>query len=241
MLRNSRVLSSIDTGRLANAVSYPGIDPRIWVSYAVLLTEPYIDMTNGQQDIVADILMSPSNVIETARVGAIYAGNGFGLYAPLHKDDEVMVCAPSGNPDHGLVITHRLWSPADPPPTEAAAHPEDVTLVVEPGKNLRLTVKGEGSTYITAENGKVVLGEEGATKGVARLDDTTANGAFSIVAAGTVPPAPPGAILTFTYTPPSGVPQVATVALAVATVTPMSATFDLSGKVDSASEKVVAS
>lgn len=244
MLRNSRVLTSIDTTRLASAVSQPGIDPRIWVSYAVLLTEPYIDMTDGYQDVVADVLLAPSNVVETARVGAAYAGNGFGLYAPLHKDDEVMVCAPSGDPDQGLVITHRLWSPSDPPPVEAASNPEDVTLVVEPGKNLRLTVKGEGSTYITSENGKVVLGEEAATKGVARLNDTTANGTLSINAIPVPPtPGPPGVTLILTYTPPGGgLPLTTSVVLTGAlTVGAVVGTINLSGKIDTASDKVISS
>lgn len=162
MLR-SRVLSSIDTERLASAVARPGIDPRIWVSYAVLLTDPVLDMTEGGKDVFADIMLLPSGTVETARVGTIYAGNGFGFYAPLYKDDEVLVVAPSGDPDEGLVITQRFWSPADPPPE--GLNIEDVTLVVQSDKNLRITVQGAG---------KVILGGASATRGVARVDDTVA-------------------------------------------------------------------
>jgi len=147
MLR-SRVTRGIDVARLSNAVARPGIDPRIWVSYAYLLSEPYIETVEGRQDIVADVMLVPSMQEETARVGAIYAGNGFGFYCPLHAEDEVLVVAPSGDPDAGLVIMQRLWSPADPPPQEVINNPEDVTLVVEEGKNLRLTVKGAGSFEI---------------------------------------------------------------------------------------------
>lgn len=240
MLR-SRVSSTIDTVRLSHAMSRPGIDPRIWVSYAVLLSEPYIETTDGQQDIVVDLQLMPTGEQETARVGAIYAGTGFGFYTPLHKDDEVLVCAPSGDPDEGLVVMQRLWSPADPPPQAVYDHPEDVTLVVQPGKNLRLKALGSGTTYITSESGKVVLGDENASKGVARLDDLTAGGSLSISAAFAPTPAPVST-LVFTYTPPGGgVPQVATIVLGVAAATPMSATLNLSGKIDSASDKVVAS
>lgn len=169
MLR-SRVSSTIDTVRLSTAVSRPGIDPRIWVSYAVLTSEPYIESTAGQQDVVVDLQLMPTGEEETARVGAVYAGNGFGFYTPLHINDEVLVCAPSGDPDEGLVVMQRLWSPADPPPQEVYDNPQDVTLVVEPGKNLRLNVKGAGNVVIAAENGKVFLGEgtgtEAAAKGV---------------------------------------------------------------------------
>lgn len=168
MLR-SRVLSSIDAGRLANAVSRPGIDPRIWVSYAVLVSEPVVDTQPDGMDVIADVMLLPSGMIETARVGALYAGNGFGLYAPLHIDDEVLVVAPSGDPDEGMVITQRFWSPADPPPAAVMNNTQDFTLVVEKDKNLRFSVEGSGNVYLTVDTGKIYLGSpdgtEPATKG----------------------------------------------------------------------------
>jgi hypothetical protein len=240
MSMRSRVISSIDTDRLAGAVARPGIDPRIWISYGVLTSEPLFETEEGYQDVIADVLLLPSKIQETARVSAMYAGNGFGLYAPLHEGDEVLVVAPSGDPDHGLVITQRLWSPSDLPPAEAQLNQEDVTLVVEPDKNLRLAVKGAGNVYLTSVDGKVVLGEETATRGVVRKDDTTANGSLSLTAA-TVPGPPPVTTLTLTYTPPNGVPQVTAIALTPCTATGTPITLNLSGKVDSASDKVVSS
>lgn len=167
MLR-SRVTRGIDVARLSNAVSRPGIDPRIWVSYGTLLSEPYVETIEGRQDVVVDVLLVPSMQEETARVGTIYAGNGFGFYAPLHEDDEVLVLAPSGDPDEGLVIAQRLWSPADPPPTELASNTEDVTLVVEPEKNLRITVKGGGNVVLAVDTGKLYLGAEEGTEPTAK-------------------------------------------------------------------------
>lgn len=241
MLR-SRVTTSIDMGRLSNAVSRPGIDPRVWVSYAVLTSAPYLETVDGEQDIVVDIQLMPTGEEETARVGAIYAGNGFGLYAPLYEGDEVLICAPSGDPDEGMVVMQRLWSPAAVPPQTVYDNPDDVTLVVKEGQNLRLKMLGAGTAYITAEDGKVVLGEETATRGVARLDDTTANGSISITSVATVPPAPPGVILTLSYTPVDGIPQIATVTLTGAiTGVAVGGPLNLSGKIDSASEKVVSS
>ncbi len=228
MLR-SRVTRGIDVARLSNAVARPGIDPRIWVSYAYLLSEPYIETVEGRQDIVADVMLVPSMQEETARVGATYAGSGFGFYCPLHAEDEVLVLAPSGDPDAGLVITQRLWSPADPPPQEVIDNPEDVTLVVEEGKNLRLHVLGAGNVVLSAEEGKIKLGGEDAEKGVARMDDTTDNGTFSISAA--------GPILTFTYTPPGGAPQIKTITFDTAPLVTGS-DFTLSGVIDSSSDQV---
>lgn len=167
MLR-SRVSTGIDVARLSNAVSRPGIDPRVWVSYAVLISEPYIEPQVGQQDVVVDIQLMPTGEEETARVGAIYAGNGFGLYAPLHEGDEVLVCAPSGDPDEGLVVMQRLWSPADPPPQAVYDHPEDVTLVVEAGKNLRLNVQGAGNLILQVDTGKIYLGSPDNTEPAAK-------------------------------------------------------------------------
>ncbi len=170
MLR-SRVTSGIDVGRLSNAVSRPGIDPRVWVTYGVLTSEPYIETVDGEQDIIVDVMLLPTMQDETARVGAMYAGNGYGFYCPLHEGDEVLVVAPSGDPDEGLVISQRLFSPAAVPPTEVVTNPEDVTLVVQEGKSLRLSVKGAGNVVIAADQGQVKLGDESATQAVARVDD----------------------------------------------------------------------
>lgn len=192
----SRVGTTIDMARLASAVSRPGIDPRIWVSYGILTSDPYIETASGEQDIFVDVMLLPSQLPETARVGAVYAGNGFGFYFPLKKDDEVLVCAPSGDPDEGLVITQRMWSPADVPPTEVTAHPDDVTLVVESGKSVRIGVAG---------GGKVYLGDVEASRGVARLNDRVLLGTQTVLST------------VLVVDPPSGI-TVTTLADAVGTV-----------------------
>lgn len=212
MLR-SRVISGIDTERLSNAVSRPGIDPRIWVSYAVLTSNPVVDTDPGDQDVIANVMLMPSGTIETARVGSIYAGNGFGLYAPLYEGDEVLVVAPSGDPDQGLVITQRLWSPSDLPPEGLGDTLEDLTLVIQPDKNLRITVQGTG---------KVILGGASATRGVARVDDTVA------------PDAGPG-------TPINMVTWLSTVTATLNTLSPgaLPGVPTVIGKINSGSDKVV--
>lgn len=169
MLR-SRVSSSIDFARLAAAMQRPGIDPRVWVSYAIVTEAPVIDTsaTGSDAGIFVDIVLLPTQMAATARVGAAYAGNGFGMYAPLRVDDEVLVVAPSGDPAEGLVVTQRLWSPSDPPPAAAATHPEDLTLVVETGKSVRLTVQGGGNVVLAVDSGKLYLGSEDGTEPVAK-------------------------------------------------------------------------
>ena len=153
----SRVSSLLDMGRLSQAVSRPGIDPRTWVSLAIVNSV----VVDPEEGVFCGITLMPSEIEETARLGAAYAGNGFGFYAPPKVDDEVMVCAPSGDPSQGLVITGRLWSPSDVPPTEASSHPQDVLLKVEEGQTLRLKVSGGGKVYLGDDAGTqpVALGQ----------------------------------------------------------------------------------
>jgi hypothetical protein len=199
------------------------MDPRSWCSLAIVQSV-VVDEAEG---VFCDVLLMPSKRRETARLGAAYAGSGWGLYAPPMVDDEVLVSAPSGDPAQGLVITSRLWSPADVPPADAATHPEDVLLTVRPDKSLRLVVSG---------GGKVVLGTADASRGVARLDDTTTGGSLTLTSLPNTPT--PGLnTATLTYTGPNGVPQVVGSFVLPGLVTSGSA--DVSGKINTASETVV--
>ena len=229
-----RAASGLDFNMLSKAMTRPGIDPRSWCSLAIVQSV-VIDEAAG---VFCDVLLMPSKRRETARLGAAYAGSGFGFYAPVKVDDEVLVSAPGGDPAQGLVITQRLWSPADVPPAGLEATPDDVVLVVEADKSLRLTVQGGGDVVVTAADGKVKLGGDAATRGVARLDDTTAGGTLALTAAPTVPPGS-GCIITATYTSPSGAVSISTVTLAGAVSGVGAGTIALAGKINTASEKVV--
>ena len=195
-----RAASQIDFASLGRALARPGMDPRSWCSLAIVQSV-VVDEAEG---VFCDVLLMPSKRRETARLGAAYAGSGWGLYAPPMVDDEVLVSAPSGDPAQGLVITSRLWSPADVPPADAATHPEDVLLTVRPDKSLRLVVSG---------GGKVILGGAEASQPVAlggvvsaagnELDPTTMAGwmaavstALTALAPGLLPPLDFGTIPT---------------------------------------------
>ena len=159
-----RAASGLDINMLSRAMTRPGIDPRSWCSLAIVQSV-VIDEAAG---VFCDVLLMPSKRRETARLGAAYAGSGWGLYAPPMVDDEVLVSAPGGDPAQGLVITQRLWSPADVPPAGLEATPEDVVLVVETDKSLRLTVQGGGNVILAVDTGKVFLGSETGTEAVAK-------------------------------------------------------------------------
>jgi len=147
-MRN-RVSSSLDVGRLSAAVSRPGIDPRVWVSLAIAMGEAKVQEKEG---VFVDVTLIPTGEQYTARVTADYAGKGFGFYAPVHKDDELVVVLPSGDAAEGCVVVARTWSAADIPPQAAVDDAGEVMLVVEDGHNLRLKVTGSGKVLINSED-----------------------------------------------------------------------------------------
>lgn len=172
MMIRSRVASTPDVSRIAAAVRGPGIDSRTWVAVGVV-TACQVDAAEGAF-VDVRLLTGRGGRTEVARVGCAYAGPGFGLYAPLQVDDEVLVEAPDGDPDNGLVVTARLHSPSDPPPQDVVDHPQDVVLVVRPGQSVRVVAVGGGSVILEArgDGSQVLLGGPDASAGAARVGDT---------------------------------------------------------------------
>lgn len=161
-----RASTSIDVGRLSKAVQRPGIDPRVWCVRGFVKAFN-VDADHGP---FVDVVLQTGEE-ETARVGALYAGVGYGLYAPLEVDDEVLLAAPMGNFNSGLVVVARLWSKSDPPPKTASDKPADLLLVAKKDATVRLQVAGSGNVAVIVEDGKVLLGAETGTKPVGRVGD----------------------------------------------------------------------
>lgn len=245
---------SVDSRQLARALSYPGIDPRMWVSQAVVASAISVE---GEEGVFVDVLLLPSLAPMTVRVAPVYAGNGFGLYAPLLLDDEVTVLVPSGDPDEGGILVARCWSPSDVPPPEAVESPEDVVLVIEENKNIQVVVKGSGELRILSKgsgavrvdaagtgnvevtasgSGKVLLGTDAASRAVARVQDDVNSGILSFV---TTPatPSPGFATNSLLWTPAGGgIPQVLAVFVSVGVATV--GAVQLAGKIVTGSAKV---
>lgn len=176
----SRVSRTIDSARLSELVSRPGVDPRVWneIGYVIKV---FVDTTDDGAGVYADVHLARTATtdengevtaqVQTVRVGTLYAGTGFGLYLPLQPDDEVLISYPDGDPDSGGTIVARLHSPSDKPPQEAKDHPDDLILHVKKDANLRVLAFGSGNVVVGVENGKVLLGQESGTKPVARKGD----------------------------------------------------------------------
>lgn len=152
---------------MGKALSHPGIDPRIWACEAVVTAKKVTS-----DGFFVDVHLMPDKIDETARVGTVYAGNGFGFYFPIEVDDTVLVIAPCGDPDMGLIAVPRFWSQADPPPAKAISDPEDVVLEVKAGRTLRIRTTGAGSIALhPVDSGQVYLGEDLAPHPTCRGDN----------------------------------------------------------------------
>lgn len=149
-----------DVGAMSSAVSRPGIDPRVWLTLAVV-KELGFSATEG---CFADVQFQPGGENETAYYGTSYAGSGFGEHNPIEVGDTVLVALPMGDPGLGPIIIARFNNAGDPPPAEFGEGDEpsaDRIVRVKPNQNLRIIVSGTGSVNITVEGaGQVTLGGE---------------------------------------------------------------------------------
>lgn len=171
----------MDVGRAGAALSGPGIDTRDWLLKAVVIAEPFVDPRAGY--LCRVMLLTPSQDEVLASVCTLYAGAGFGFFAPLRVDDIVIVGNPGGLPDEGWYVMGRCWQRSDPPPGEVADAPSDLLLLVEEGRSITVAVQGSGDVRVEARGdgdvvveagGDVLLGTDGASAGVARVGDQVA-------------------------------------------------------------------
>lgn len=158
---------SVDLARMAEALQRPGIDPRTWTTLAVVTS------VNVTETGVYCGILTIAGIEETAALAPEYAGDGFGLYAPIEVEEMVLVAFPEGTPNTGARIIARVWDGGERPPQDVLDHPEDFVIVVKPGASLRLVAQGDGDVIVEAKGGgRVKLGGEDASRGVARKDDT---------------------------------------------------------------------
>jgi hypothetical protein len=145
MLGKTRISGTIDPVRSRAALAGPGADTRTW-GWQAIVRGAHVDPQAGP---LADVLLLPDELPETVRLVSVYAGPGFGLYLPLPAaGDEVIVWAPSGDPDMGLVCMPRCWSSGDPAPAEIANAPGDLLLLTQKDANARVAVQGAGSLVL---------------------------------------------------------------------------------------------
>lgn len=186
-----------DVNALASAVSRPGVDPRVWITLAVV-TELGYDPDEGP---FADLQYQPNGDQETALIGSNYAGAEFGDWSSVEIGDTVLVAVPMGDPGNGPTIICRMWNAGDKPFAEmqdaddSEVPTQNRVLRVKPGKKFQLVISGDGA--------RIELAQKDATQSFVRGDDyADAEGEFLdaldtfVQTLATATPAPPNSALT---------------------------------------------
>ena len=128
----TRIGSGIDFRSFGEAVSYPGIDPRQWISYGIVEGSSENDpdpevVFDPEYGPLVKVILYPSTVPIRARVSSMVAGNGEGEYHPFIKGDEVLVAIPEGSEQADCAIIGRMNNSVDKFPTGSVAG-QDPTL-----------------------------------------------------------------------------------------------------------------
>lgn len=157
------IRKSPDIRRLGSAVSYPGIDPRVWFSYAIVKELGY----DADEGVFADVMLVPDGEPETVLLGHPYAGGDFGFWFPVNEGDTVLVAMPRGDQAGGPVIVSRVWNAGDPPPSDiqdsgnSEEPTKDVVLKVQSSQRLVLRTSAGDTVLDVSEGGNVSISVAG--------------------------------------------------------------------------------
>lgn len=176
---------NFDHRTLGEAFSYPGIDPRMWVSFATV--DDDVDGDDGKAiqfdeedgQVYVNVTLKPSLVPARARLGMLCSGNGEGAYFPLMPGDEVLAVLPEGDPRAGVVVVARLANFYDPIPRESVGGKDPTlnalafvrtraALTIESGATIMLRSATAGAFLQLDAKGGITL-RDGA-KGVLQMN-----------------------------------------------------------------------
>lgn len=115
----------IDQRTVGEGISFPGIDPRQWISYGVVDDEA-VTFDEELGPLLA-VTLQPSGYQVTCRLAYGTAGNGEGEYHPFVPGDEVLVAIPEGDERAGCVVFGRLNNGIDKFPDKSVAGQDPTT------------------------------------------------------------------------------------------------------------------
>lgn len=193
----SRISTKPDMARVSKAVERPGIDPRVWVCTG------YVEALGiDEEGPFVDVTCMPTEEVKPCRLASIYTGPGYGFYFPVEKDDEVLVFAPNGDPNAGLVALPGTWSKSDPPPQDMIDEPTNLHLYAKEGVNINVTVSGGGTVKLGSKDAEeaVVLGNTFYDELIKVLDGIKLS--FTEVGVGPAASGPNGALKLETFLQP---------------------------------------
>jgi hypothetical protein len=116
----------VDLRTVGDGYSYPGIDPRTWISSATVDEEEPV-VFDAELGPLVGVTLQPTKEQVRCRVGMGVAGRGEGEYYPFVAGDEVLVAVPRGDLREGGVILCRLCNSIDAFPTGSVAGQDPVT------------------------------------------------------------------------------------------------------------------
>lgn len=123
--RTKMVNRAVDMRSFAEGFSFPGIDPRQWISYGVV-EQPIVEFDDDFGPMIT-VRLLPSDTQTVCRIGCQIAGNKEGEYYPFVENDEVLVAIPDGNERGGCVIIARLNNSIDKFPGDSVAGQDPTT------------------------------------------------------------------------------------------------------------------
>lgn len=174
MGRHEEHHGQINLDDLADGVARPGIDPRQWVSFAVVDTPT---AGSDEQAVVFDaslgplvnVTLQPSGISTPCRVAGSVAGDMEGEYYPFQAGDEVIVLIPQGDERAGCTIIGRLNNELDLWPGGIAG--QDATAnsfgfrrmrcnyITEFAGSYMLRSAGTGSFLSMTQDGQVIMAD----------------------------------------------------------------------------------
>ncbi len=120
----SRVARLPDMRALGEALSFAGIDPRTWVSFATV--DPDEVTFDSSQGYLVPVTLQPSQVQCLAVCLLQTSGDGEGEHVPYVEGDTLLVALPLGMERSGVVVLGRVANDRAPPPAAVAG--QDATL-----------------------------------------------------------------------------------------------------------------
>jgi len=146
---------TLDASRVSSIASRPGIDPRVWLSLAVVLDVGF----DAKEGTFVDVRLLDTGEEETCYLGSPYAGGGFGDHCPLEIDDTVLVAIPGGDPNTGPIIIGRFNNAGDPPHVDFNS--QNRVIRAKPGNDVRIVASAGARVQIIAEAGATIqLGDD---------------------------------------------------------------------------------
>lgn len=173
--KRGRTARPADARAIGEAISYPGIDPRQWVSYGVVDAGEPVAFDPDYGPLVA-VTLKPSEVEVTARVAMTIAGNGEGEFFPFVEGDEVLVALPGGSERADVAIIGRMSNarskfPAGPvagqdPSTNAFAFKRTRTPFVQEAAGPVMLRQASSEAFLSIDEKGTVTIRDGQAAGL---------------------------------------------------------------------------